>query len=49
MAPAIKTDPGMKPGGVSTEEIGNVIADKGNWPVISVFGLFYTPMQEGGK
>ncbi len=49
LAPAIKTDPGMKPGGVNTEEIGNVIADKGNWPVISVFGLFYTPMQEGGK
>jgi len=29
------------PGGVSTKEIAKAFVDKGNWPVLTTFGLFY--------
>ncbi|MCR4321532.1 MAG: tetratricopeptide repeat protein [Candidatus Brocadiaceae bacterium] len=32
---------GLPPGGVSTEEIAKAFVDKGNWPVLTTFSLFY--------
>ena len=44
------------PGGISTEELAKSFVDKGNWPVLTCFGLFYEAgpsmmgaIQEGGK
>ena len=35
------TYPKTAPGGVSTDELARSFVDKGNWPVMTSFGLFY--------
>jgi len=40
--PFIPTSPAIMPGGISTEELARTFVDKGNWPVLTAFGLFYT-------
>jgi tetratricopeptide (TPR) repeat protein len=37
----IPTYPKGAPGGISTEELAKSFVDKGNWPVMTSFGLFY--------
>ncbi len=37
----IPTPPRGAPGGISTEELARSFVDKGNWPVLTAFGLFY--------
>ena len=42
------TYPKTTPGGISTEELARSFVDKGNWPVMTSFGLFYqaiSPME----
>jgi tetratricopeptide (TPR) repeat protein len=39
--PFTHTYPKGAPGGVSTEEIAKSFVDKGNWPVLTSFSLFY--------
>jgi len=38
----IPPSPKGGPGGISTEEIAKAFVDKGNWPVMTFFSLFYT-------
>lgn len=39
--PFTPTYPKGAPGGISTEELAKSFVDKGNWPVMTSFGLFY--------
>jgi hypothetical protein len=39
----IPTFPKGAPGGISTEELARSFVDKGNWPVMTSFSLFYMP------
>jgi len=39
--PFIPTYPKGSPGGISTEELARSFVDKGNWPVLTSFGLLY--------
>jgi tetratricopeptide (TPR) repeat protein len=54
--PYIPNYPKGGPGGISTEELARSFVDKGNWPILTCFGLFYETgpsmigvTQEGGK
>jgi hypothetical protein len=39
--PFTSSFPKMRPGGISTKEIAKAFVDKGNWPVMTYFSLFY--------
>ena len=39
--PFVPTYPKGAPGGISTEELAKSFVDKGNWPVLTSFSLFY--------
>ena len=38
-----------RPGGVTTEVLAKVFVDKGNWPVMTTFGLFYNPILDSKR
>ena len=45
----IPTYPRGGPGGISTEELARSFVDKGNWPVMTSFGLFYEATTLGSE
>lgn len=45
----IPVSPKGAPGGVSTEELARSFVDKGNWPVLTSFSLFYTAIPSKGE
>jgi tetratricopeptide (TPR) repeat protein len=45
--PFVLTSVGGNPGGISTKELARSFVDKGNWPVLTSFGLFYGSTSSG--
>lgn len=45
----IPTYPKSAPGGISTEELARSFVDKGNWPVMTSFSLFYEATTLGSE